>query len=1538
MDDEELARLQKLIDEHEAATGERSPLRDVLEAQKAQRADLTNLVAPMPEVSPAFAPQVKEPESRLSPPPPMPTRPEEPTPQVEEPESRVSPPPEVAEPESRISPPREEPGLAVPGEIPTSPSAVLRSLLFTSASAAEGPPQKPISTGSRAEFARQMGEYDKAMAAWQRREVEKTLLTPAEPKPQRELPPMPTYGSANDWSTALSDLGAPFEFGVKATDPLRRFTAGAAGTVAKLPWDVAAGLESLSAIGKGYRYGEDSPEAKLAQANVAWLQTQGLGAQKSVKAIAGVSGEPVGLVAKGAEIVGESFTPIKGYTIATTGALAGLQSFIHASQPESPALPPEVAKYLLPLKPPDKPVQRGVSIDEPKGEPAKDFAKRLEEWKTEVFGGPMKRPVMPRPRKTETDAQFGLRMAEYERRDALWLNQITPTAKATIETVGGEMSVKPSNLWGVGIMGLVSVGMIAAPPVYRLFKDTILPKPMMPSEVSTRSVKIPGITDVVTVTSPLDVFRAVGDDINLAATRLATKAMMDPAKIERIDNLLRTQTRGQGQSLINSAIENGQLQGSTLRFEAPVSLARMEQIIKNTPNATEYLVIRDVAEELNVRSQLAKHMPNATTADVEEALGHNIPGTMKSEAYGPAGPPIVQGLNLDEANAMMWNYEKSQPELIQVGKMWTDWNKERYRFEGEGEAAIRPQRRTPEQDPGKADRSVEYLMEQRPNAVPWMGKRSKDMSFEDRVSHTDIVGAMNYHTRTGLGKRMDNEAHLLIVDEFRELNPNYFWKIEDEVAANGAVTTAKERLNNHPEWEPFVQRVFRRGEEELYLTDPTFRDLLKFDLPTITGQAGNILYATKRLIESNYTGALNPAFAPTNALRVWHTAKFTVKEGRVPPTLYGMASDVPKTLYPQIAKYFVNAMDEVTGARWSQYLPKTAREAIGMRLASAADDAMYAAITHGGGAHGSTLEQSIRAARLDAATADFQKLTGPLAVMAKRFWAMYKPLLGAVHEAPMNAYVRANAGRAPIPTLLAEGRDLGGDPKITGQYYTVDPRTGARAPIQYQTDNALEKAIITGIRGYGLTMELGRTAGTWTNAIVQSVKRFGAAYLENPGKFVANMWLYTMLPAGVQSMWNHSIGTDPNGRRYADYQMNGRHQYNTLTSWYLGLPGHPAEDGVEISGVALEAAFWKLGMEIGFDHAFGTNKRDLSTDMWKAAQAALDISVNVPMFPVISLWEASQGRVPPMNVFGSEGYKMRADPFDQLYGMSESIERYMRILGGGLGNAGGAFFAAYGHTKDGFASAVANGLTEVAKTQGSRLPIVRNVLDIQPKLSARNKITEEFYEQMKDINKLVDYYKRFDVNSGTIQTRDKSVKGGEIATGWFGRKLPAEIPGVAQPPPENPLYIKLMEDIYARFKKDNPGYDSKGNEVGGIGFLSILARHAAATKMLHTMYHVDDGLHGSWQQQLSQRTETLADMKAHNVDPESKRQVSNYYERVRQETTTVLYYYIRAVLKEMSNKAGKTVTLKDIDPTGKALAGPEAPFAFPEVLGAAGFP
>ena len=997
---------------------------------------------------------------------------------------------------------------------------------------------------------------------------------------------------------------------------------------------------------------------------------------------------------------------------------------------------------------------------------------------------------------------------------------------------------------------------------------------------------------------------------------------MNPAAVESLEQMLRSGGHTQGQALIDSGIRNGWMRTNTMEFKTPNSLEDINRAITATDqqmgnkNGTRYLIVRDILEQITLAEAQAKNAGNQATQElgkIFQKVGKRVDVQVFSPKVGPDAEIKINGLTKDDALNIQGALEKINPDLKQLGTMWDRWNIDKRKFQADGEAATLTKKEAKDMNIyNKSD-------------IPWGNKVGKDTPFDDRVSHTNIVDAQNYKSRVEFAERLQNEIKLFFVDKMRALDKGYFVQI------------SKEELAGRPEYKPYTVEISRNGKQEFYTTDRTTRDFLNLDPYIIEQGFAHYMNVAKRTVETIYTGNLNPSFAIKNALRIWHTAKQTAEEGRYTPSIYGMAKAVPEQIYPQLARFLSEKVEEGGGKRMSQFFGRIAgmdaaqaeiaRQALGRRWAAQFDDHTFKLIEAHGGARGSLMEQQHRtASQARLALAEGDKKMSAAGEAAARYWDYFKrgytTTLSSIHEAPQYNYVKQNMGKGiPLDQLIAEARNLGGDPKIGGQYRFKDPMVGEPGkyrPMAFEGTRTQEAIMKWGVRPVAGAAEVMR-AGPWGNAIMQSVGRVGAAYLENPALFTGKMYAYSVAPSAMAYMWNYQNGLDPNGKSYVDHDMNGRNKYDSMTNVYLAVPGLPAADGLRLPIIGLEFSLPWMMTKVAMDHMLGQNKLDLRTDVKQAVMAAADISINVPLNPFIALWETSQGRIPPMNIMGGEAIKPSKDPFDQFRTMPESIERYVRQLGG-IGAAVGEGWAAYSHTDEGALAAVKNGLKGAVLSQIRQVPIMNNLFDAQPKMSGSNKITEEYFGKMKSIDVIVKHFKDKVIHAGEINTKPASILGGEVADKMLGPAIPPITPGPPQPPPTNPLYNEFMATLYARVKRDNPGYSQKGEDLGGVGFISLLRRWGDSSAAIKSMEYVDAGLHPKWQAWLNKpENEQLKTwLKDANVDQTNARAVRNVFEEKRQAAGLTLLYYINAVENELTAKKRAGLPAQGIPPNPNA--------------------
>jgi len=1051
---------------------------------------------------------------------------------------------------------------------------------------------------------------------------------------------------------------------------------------------------------------------------------------------------------------------------------------------------------------------------------------------------------------------------------------LTPEAERIIMTAGGPNAINQSDLTALGVIGATTFGMAFAPSILRNFILNTTPR--------LRAVKnaLPG---TVAISTPTDLARTY-DDVTAGAIRLARRAGVDPSTAAGLEETFRIQSRSGARALTDSAVQTGKMQTPSFTFNTPTSLMDLQG--QMTPQAQQYLLLRDTRDELLRMSSMQRFKPSATAT---------------------VGVPMAAGMDVADVQNAITALEKSNPEVVDISKAYRAHVRAVRKFESTGEYATL----------SKAEATE--LNATRSNEVPFRGERSRGMDIADRENP---ISAQAYATRNALRDRLENEAVGKYVDEVRKANPDLFKRVSPE------------DLADHPEWKKNVVTIFRRGQPEHYTTDPFLADVLKMDPYYLTGMLGNAMFATKRILEFGATGMGAPAFAPISMLRSWQIAKYTTEKGFRSPTLLGSLAAIPKQLYPQMAKAFSQSLDAGSGRWLSTVMGQRNVDALAQRLAYEYDQSLYAQLRSVGTSKGSILEQQMMSRATNAANAKFAQ--APAA--AKSFWNAWRSLWESVHNGPAFDFVSKNLRAEPLPNLAARARGLTGDPRVGGQYYTYGSR-GGEYPIRFESDSRVTHTAAQALRfGYGVPMEMMRDSIPWFNATLQGAKRIGQAYMNDPMRFTRNMWLYAMAPAASQYFYARSLGSDPNGVNYVDYMLNRRSAYNRQMNWYIPVPGKPAEDGVELPFFH-EMAPFKRSMEIALDHSFRSNDvgfpNTTKQDFWNAAHAFLDTAVIPPTPPLLGGFMASQGMVAPQGVFGGEAYKRKDDPFDQTGGLPSSLELYTRALGGGIGETLAQAYAAYSQTPEGFFAGLKHAAEAATRVQVRRAPIIRDITGIKAPLTGNTEQSQELFAKQKEIDTLAKFYQKWDKEGkftmpGEINVEPKSKGGGLVADYLLGPSLSKESPGIDQPEPTNPLYLRFAEEVYNRFRKESPL--AKGKEPGqGIGFGSLWRRYGDATAKLERMKNINEGNYVTWQKELSDRPGALKELEDNGVDTSNLRQVKNFYETKRFDAARTILYMIRAVENDFSQQLGQPITLKNLDPYAKPPPTPmtNIPMGFP---------
>lgn len=1081
-----------------------------------------------------------------------------------------------------------------------------------------------------------------------------------------------------------------------------------------------------------------------------------------------------------------------------------------------------------------------------------------------------------------------------------------------VESVGGPTELSHPELAAIGVLGAVSLGMIFGPKVYNRFKSGAVPR--------LRSVRdaAPGTEAMST---PIDYARTVGDDANAGALRLFRRAGHDPLVVKQVEDAFRIQTRATANAMVDSAVNVGRMETPSFTFASKVPLAELAKM--ETPAARDYLHVMDTIDDIKAISinQLKQRHPQP-------------------------GPIVVRGLDLQSATQIKNALEQSDPTVVDFSKAYQDIVKSVRRFQATGEYATLSRQ--------------EWFRRNnvRPNEVPWQGdRRTLGDPNVDRGSPSE---QLRNHMRGALRDRIENEAKGLYVDNMRKAIPSTFRdvtatksirKIIGKTAKGKRkvtkVTDTNAPLRDNPNWEKNTVSIYHKGIKYHYTTDPFLADVLRMDPYYVTSMLGQVAHVTRRTMEMTTTGELAPHFAPISAIRNFQLSKVSIPTGRRQIGIVSTLGAIPRQLLPQLAHAVSQSLEAGSGGWLSSVFGQSNMDAMAQRLAYHYQNSLMYQLNTVGGGRGSIMEVSKTLnpqAGIMQAMAKVSRAIEVAAPPAKAMLETYRALLNALHNAPAFAYARKNVGRAPLPQLAAEARNLTGDPHISGTFLTKRPGVSRATPIRFENHEPTFRGRVSHAAGqalkvYGGAAEIARTTLPWANTTIQGVKRLGQAYLENPARFIGRIWLYNVAPTAAITLYTRALGKDPTGLFYSDYQNNRRSEYQRTMNTYIPIPGQPAPMGIEIPRFH-EASIAHLLTEVAIDHAFRSNIFDESEDILNAANNFASVVLDPSMPPLGNAMLAKYGIVGPTGVFAGEAYTPKNEAFDQLGGLPKSIEMYIRALTPGFGDLVGSAAAAYTQTAGGVMAGLGNAAKAALRREVQKTPLVRDLFGIKAPAIGTNRISEEYYGRRKVLSELLSYYKTWTANEGLIGVRrnsktgelapspGRSKQGGARATELLGERPPTQAAGLNQPEPTNPLYNMFIQELHTKFQSDTITRSktdyrgAKGELTGGIGTMSVMDRASWLSEHINRLRKVNDGNMVTWQRALQAEPEQLRYLKANKVDPMKLNEVRNFYEQQRQNALRILLLSIRETEKDFSNRLGRKVTLEDIRPYGQGIETP----------------
>jgi hypothetical protein len=1032
---------------------------------------------------------------------------------------------------------------------------------------------------------------------------------------------------------------------------------------------------------------------------------------------------------------------------------------------------------------------------------------------------------------------------------------IDPDGTTPIKTVGGPTEMGNDELATLGWLSAATLGMMFAPRVFTAMKFGQTPK--------FRSVEnaAPGTLAASTYG---DLARTY-DDSAAGAIRLAKRIGVNDVTLDNLSNQFSISTRTAARTLGDTAVQYGIAETPKHNYRAPVSISDLSKT--DSPDVRQYLHLRHAYDEY-MATQRAATTPGAK------------PTNMRLQVYGLTGNDILRQINALEA---------SNPQLREIGRSYRQNTFAARKFASTGQYSIMTKKQA-------AD-----LNATKPNDV------HQKNNLDDALPTTNPFESSANVIHTTIRERLDNDARASYIDAVRAVQPDLFKPV------------TAQQIKDNPQWKGKVTKIYRRGRPEYYTSEGFLADVLKLDPSYNTTNAHLVAQGLKRGFEATTTGFLAPWFSVTSALRNYGTGKVTMPLGQS-PTIVGSLLAIPQQLIPQAARAVAVSLDRGSGSWLRNVFGDPYIDAVSQRLARTFNNSWFAQMEAQGTNHNTWLTQGRTAYdRLISASKD--QAPGPVKAALEGFvnllGASYKNTLNSIHNAPQFAMTKRNQGKYTPAELANMGRDMAGDPRISGQYKT-ETDTGIRYPIRLEGKN---KVATKAVQTYGSAMDALRNWAPWTNVVQQSAKRILSAYVENPAAFTGKVWLYNMLPAAATYVWNASLGPE-----YTDYMMNRRSGYNKAMNFYVAIPGKKPEEGIELPLVPQELTIFKHMMEVALDHATRSAQNPAMMDFQKALESWLGVTIVPAMPPPGAALLAQYGQVPPMSLLGGEAYSPNHEPYDTRGNqLPTSLDLTARALGGGLADVVLSGYGAFVANDGNYWDKLTSGLKEAGTRAVQKTPILRSAIGVTPLVSSTTDNSNELFAKQDAIDKLTGFFSEWDRAGGLINVKPPSAFGGQAAdailddTGKLPQTEPGSNksapPGLNMPPPTNPLYKAFILRLYNDFETDN-SRDVPGVTKDMIGFKSIWARRGDLTKAINSIKPVNAGNYVTWQKQLASHPEWLAELTKAGVSTKNPIEVRNYLVKQRQDVDQVLLMAIRKTEQAVSQEVGRPIRLEDLDPYG----------------------
>lgn len=698
-----------------------------------------------------------------------------------------------------------------------------------------------------------------------------------------------------------------------------------------------------------------------------------------------------------------------------------------------------------------------------------------------------------------------------------------------------------------------------------------------------------------------------------------------------------------------------------------------------------------------------------------------------------------------------------------------------------------------------------------------------------------------------------------------------------------------------------IVTVWKDGKEVKYVTSKMTAQLLRFDPFAALNMFDRVGIMQRRMFETVITGPWSLTFAATTLMRDSISGWVNTAKGTPAPGVFSSIGAVPHILTDEFNAHLA----DIIHSNFVMGLPTPYTTKAQLKPIIDAANSTLAVLFHEHGGFEGSISKAHGGSFLNEGMQEFYtnlKNDHPaFRVMENVYGAsvgnladMFSAMFHAVSEGPRMAAAKKLAkGLDPkdpawndkLSIGLEQTRGMTGDTSKRGMSY--DGR-GRFVSADVNDDQLVAKSLAN-VAGWAA--HNARNWAMFTNPTLQGMAKAVHQASTDPARWISRNWVAVAMPAIVSHAWNTILSqNNADGENYLDHQFNLRSMRDQVMNLYFGIPGLPADRGLQIP-IAHETALFAA---------------PYSYLLWSMSKDDKEVAASINQMGMTLLQNTVPSVTPP--IFNVGANLMGNYSFDigqySSGGIREDYNGFLpanveAALRNAIGNTGMAILnSSAAFVGEGPKAGVEQFQYDIVAAS----PVIKGLAGTKPGTAWGSGQSAEYSDALDKMTTWVSSYRANTAHPGLFQTPPKSENSAidpitytdELTGKVTNHDITiADIGSPTVPPTKNPIALKFGDMIYEGLMKKGTPFEMAQRQQGALTTLITQMKNArfrgrasenAAMKKLYESIDPDTELGKLAQKAYPLIRDTYAgtvyeeQMKALKLIKESKVDLNNSYD------------------------------------------------------------